>query len=220
MAADLREHRIERQNEQCGHREIEDTQPPRIGEEAAQPLTERRPYADARQADEDEYERHPDGVAAIVRGELDRRRGGQHHHPCFRIDPLKRDRLDERHRARFAVVSAHFARRADAPREIQQIDDACGFEQRVEDRDPLECLAEAEADRQHQDRDAGADAEHVRQRAAEAEIDARCEQHRVVRAGRDRGDEREQHARGQRAEGEIVHGDALFVCGIKARMTK
>jgi len=197
--------RVQRQDQQHGHRHVEDAQRAGIRQEAAQAEAERGPQADAREADQDEHDGHPCGVHPVVGGQADRRRGGQHHHPRLRIDPLERGGFDERHRPRLGAVRLHFARRADAPREVQQVRDARGFEDRVQQRQALERFAEAEADAEHQDRDADADAEQVRHRAAETEVDAGCEQHCVVRAGRDRRDEREQHAGGQRAEGEEFH---------------
>lgn len=197
--------RVQRQDQQHGHRHVEDAQRAGIRQEAAQAEAERGPQADAREADQDEQDGHPCGIHSIVGGQADRRRGGQHHHPRLRVDPLECGGFDERHRPRFGSVRLHFARRADAPREVQQIGDARHFEERVQQRQALERFAEAEADAEHQDRDADADAEQVRHRTAKTEVDAGREQHRVVRAGRDRRDEREQHAGGQRAEGEEFH---------------
>ncbi len=201
----MRDEGVQRQDQQHGHRHVEDAQRAGIRQEAAQAEPERGPQADAREADQDEHDGHPRGVHPVVGGQADRRCGGQHHHPRLRIDPLERGGFDERHRPRLAAMRFHFARRADAPREVQQVRDARGFEDRVEQRDALEYLAEPEADAEHQDRDADADPAQVRHGAAETEIDAGREQHRVVRAGRDRRDEREQHAGGQRAQGEEFH---------------
>lgn len=209
---ELRDERVERCHQQHGHRHVEHPQAARVRQESAHALAERGPDADAGKAHEDEHHGHADRTRAVAVRELNGGGGGQHHHPGFWVDELEQGGFDERHRARLAVVGVHFARCADPPGQIEQVGDACDLQHRVEHRQPRERLAEAEAHRHHHDRDAGADADHVRQRAAEAEIDARCEQHRVVRAGRDRRDEGEQHARGQGAQGQEIHGGASSDC--------
>ncbi|MCY1404480.1 hypothetical protein D9M71_196880 [compost metagenome] len=88
----------------------------------------------------------------------------------------------------------------DFPRQIQQIRRPHITQHGVEQRVGLEHRAKAKADRHHQYEEATSDAEHVRNRAVEAEVHPGSQQHGVVRTGCDRGDEGEQGKAQQQVE--------------------
>ncbi|MCY1296408.1 hypothetical protein D9M70_457940 [compost metagenome] len=104
----------------------------------------------------------------------------------------------EGHRLGAGLAFAERTRGADLPGDPDEIGAACEFQRRVEQRHGVEQRAETEADGDQEQEEAGTDAQHMRNRAHEAEIHTRCEQHHVVRSRRDRCGERKQKQRQQR----------------------
>ncbi|MNL19885.1 hypothetical protein D3C87_1411090 [compost metagenome] len=127
--------------------------------------------------------------------------GADSHNPGLGIDPLERGSAQVADRFALALLTVRDRPgMGDFPRQIQQIRRADVTQHGVEHRVSLEHRAQSETDRHHQYEEAAGNAEHMGDRAVKAEVHAGCQQHRVVRAGRDRGDKGKQGEAQQQIE--------------------
>lgn len=201
----LREHGNERGNEQQRHDDIERPHMPRVLEEAAEPRAEGSPGRARRHAEHRERGREQHYVPRKA-GEC--RVGGnraERDDPALGVDPLERHPLKEGQRPALLLALLDLAGGADRPGEIEEIGGARVFQHHIERGIDLEDGAEPDAEQEHHQPEADGDAEHVRQRAREAEIQPRTHQHDVVRPRREQHHDGEEEKGGEEFEG---HGDA------------